>query len=101
MYGVNVKDEDGVVHGKSKVAAQEGIGKCCASRVVWNIPSTGLMPILIARYLNSSMHRRAPWLSLPVQTAFITVGAALGVYPGQVRYLCARVVVVFVRLLDV
>ena len=29
------------MHGKSKTAAREGIAKCAASRVVWNLPATG------------------------------------------------------------
>ena len=85
--GVNVVDADGVVHGKSKVAAKEGIAKCCASRVVWNVPATGVTPLLLARWHATPLCATLPLApKLAVDTAIITSGILCGVYPGQALY---------------
>ncbi|KAH8072080.1 ion transmembrane transporter [Aureococcus anophagefferens] len=64
--GVNVVDGDGAVRGQSRVAAREGIGKCCAARVVWNIPPPGSRPSRFAGTRRRSARRcpsrrRWPW----------------------------------------
>eukprot|EP00615_Pteridomonas_danica_P002779 CAMPEP_0114359106 /NCGR_PEP_ID=MMETSP0101-20121206/22772_1 /TAXON_ID=38822 ORGANISM="Pteridomonas danica, Strain PT" /NCGR_SAMPLE_ID=MMETSP0101 /ASSEMBLY_ACC=CAM_ASM_000211 /LENGTH=284 /DNA_ID=CAMNT_0001502491 /DNA_START=88 /DNA_END=942 /DNA_ORIENTATION=- len=84
--GVDVKDEDGLVHGRSQTAAKEGIAKCCAARVIWNIPATGVVPFAFAIYSRSSFNTRFPRISVPVHTAMITVGVAMGVFPGQALF---------------
>lgn len=45
--GVPIKDDDGVVRGKSKVAGWDGVTKCWAARFLWNVPPM-MMPPLIA-----------------------------------------------------
>lgn len=84
--GVDVKDEDGKVHGRSQKAAQEGIGKCCAARVIWNIPATGIVPVVFSMYSRSSFNTRFPKLSVPMHTFMITCGVAMGVFPGQALF---------------
>lgn len=82
--GVNMIDDEGTVHGKSKIAAREGIGKCCIARVAWNIPATFLPPFAIDAYSRTAFNARNPRLRLGVQTLICTTGIALGLYPGQV-----------------
>ena len=77
--GVNVVDDEGTVHGKSKTAAREGIAKCAASRVVWNLPATGITPFLCAAYTKSAMNKAMPMMNLPATTAIITCGIIAGV----------------------
>ena len=85
--GVNVVDEDGTVHGQSKVAAREGIAKCCASRVVWNIPATGITPVALSYWHATPLCAALPLVpKLAVDTSIITCGILCGVYPGQALY---------------
>lgn len=86
INGVNVKDDEGTVHGKSVVAAREGIAKCCAARVVWNIPATGVMPFVLSGFAATNFAKRNPRLLFPMQTVLITGGIVLGVYPGQALF---------------
>jgi len=85
--GVNVSDANGLVHGKSKVAAQEGIAKCCVSRVVWNIPATGMTPLILLKW-----HATPACIALPmpaklaVDTVIISIGLVVGLFPGQALF---------------
>lgn len=81
--GVHVRDADGTEYPKSKVAAREGIGKCCAARVLWNIPILVGAPLVINSYLKSAMHLRNPRLSIPMQALISTGAIILGIYPAQ------------------
>lgn len=85
--GVNVTDSEGTCHGTSQVAAREGIAQCCASRVVWNIPATGVTPLALAKWHASPMCMAMPLIpKLGVDVCIITTGILCGVYPGQALY---------------
>ena len=86
-HGVNVVDGDGAVRGQSRVAAREGIGKCCAARVVWNIPATGITPVALAAWHATPLCAALPFApKMAVDTAIITSGIIVGVYGGQALY---------------
>ncbi|KAK7242053.1 ion transmembrane transporter [Aureococcus anophagefferens] len=68
------------------VAAREGIGKCCAARVVWNIPATGITPVALAAWHATPLCAGAPAPKMAVDTAIITSGIIVGVYGGQALY---------------
>ena len=85
--GVNVVDADGTVHGQSKAAARVGIAKCCASRVVWNIPATGITPLALAKWHATPLCASLPLApKLAVDAAICTTGVVMGVYPGQALF---------------
>lgn len=85
--GVNILDMDGTNHGQSQNAAREGIAKCCASRVVWNIPATGMTPLLLAKWHSTPMSRSLSLIpKLAVDASIVTFGIVLGVYPGQALF---------------
>ena len=85
--GVNVVDGDGAVRGQSKIAAREGIGKCCAARVVWNVPATGITPVALAAWHATPLCAALPFApKMAVDTAIITSGIIVGVYGGQALY---------------
>ena len=55
--GVYLKDSEGNQYGKSKAAASEGIAKCCAARVFWNIPILCGSPLpLPAKWSLNNLH---------------------------------------------
>mmetsp|Transcript_7248 Transcript_7248/g.14845 ORF Transcript_7248/g.14845 Transcript_7248/m.14845 type:complete len:383 (+) Transcript_7248:142-1290(+) len=85
-HGVDVFDEDGNKRGLSKVAATEGIFKCCLARIVWNVPCTGLVPIAYSYYQASKFAAKRPALAIPVHACLITFGLTAGLIPGQALF---------------
>jgi tricarboxylate carrier len=81
--GVYLKDIDGKQYGKSKIAAQQGIGKCCAARVFWNIPILMGSPLLLNLYYATAFHASNPALMIPTQLAVSSAMICLGIYPAQ------------------
>ena len=49
--GVDIKDADGNVVGKSTAAGWKGLKLCAAARVIWNIPCMMLPPLITASIL--------------------------------------------------
>eukprot|EP00466_Bigelowiella_natans_P019296 jgi/Bigna1/127945/aug1.5_g2653 len=81
--GVYLFDQEGVQYGKSKIAAREGIAKCCAARVFWNIPALVFSPILLNYYYRTAFHAANPKMLIPVNLLVSTSMVSLGVYPAQ------------------
>ena len=69
------------------MAAREGIAKCCAARVVWNLPATGITPVALAGWHATGVSKALPLAPrLAVDTAIISAGLLAGVYPGQALF---------------
>lgn len=77
--GVNVRDEEGVVRGKSVVAGRIGLSECAAARVLWNIPSMTLPPLLAPMLARTAMFSANPALA---ELLLIYAGVAVGVPPA-------------------
>jgi hypothetical protein len=81
--GVYLKDREGNQYGKSKVAAKEGITKCCAARVFWNIPILCGSPLLLNAYYATAFHATNPAITIPMQLMVSTAMVCIGIYPAQ------------------
>ena len=81
--GVYLKDREGNEYGKSKAAASEGIAKCCAARVFWNIPILCGSPLLLNAYYSTAFHAANPACTIPMQLVVSTAMICLGIYPAQ------------------
>lgn len=68
----------------SKVAAGEGIAKCCAARVIWNVPCTGVVPVAYSYYAATKLAKAKPMLNIPVHIGLVVMGISAGLFPGQV-----------------
>eukprot|EP00301_Raphidiophrys_heterophryoidea_P016088 c252_g1_i1.p1 GENE.c252_g1_i1~~c252_g1_i1.p1 ORF type:complete len:329 (+),score=79.50 c252_g1_i1:64-1050(+) len=82
-HGVLMRDDQGNVYGKSQNAATEGIVKCCAARVFWNIPLLVFTPVIMSAYYKTRIHAARPQLNIPMQVVTATAMTCLGVYPAQ------------------
>ena len=82
--GVDVRDEDGTVRGKSVTAGRISLAECSSARVLWNIPCMMLPPLLAAPLM-----RNVPLLgSNPVltETMLILMGLGVGVAPALAAF---------------
>mmetsp|Transcript_73912 Transcript_73912/g.173531 ORF Transcript_73912/g.173531 Transcript_73912/m.173531 type:complete len:125 (-) Transcript_73912:42-416(-) len=87
--GVDVYDSYGDCHGRSVIAAKQGISKCCAARVLWSIPILVLPPLVMARVERVPAIARNPRLRLAAEILLISgilwgaVPAAIAVFPQK------------------
>lgn len=81
--GVQISDAEGTVHGSSIVAAKEGLAQCTAARVLWNIPTLIIPPIIISQLDKKNVFRNRPRTRLSFLTAMSTVAVVIGLYPAQ------------------
>ena len=58
--GVELTDHEGTAHGKSVVAGQTGIAKCCAARAAWNAPALMIPALIMSRLALLPALRRSP-----------------------------------------
>lgn len=82
--GLAVRDEDGVVRGKSLVAGRDSLLKCSLARILWNIPCM-VLPIALAVPLRTHvpLARRNPYLT---EVMLQVVGLTLGVPPALAAF---------------
>jgi hypothetical protein len=76
-HGINVSDEEGKVHGKSKVAGQEALFKVAVSRVLTPVPVMTLPPLFFWAVNKTSLLKTYPKLTIPINLSLIA--ACLGV----------------------
>eukprot|EP01062_Namystynia_karyoxenos_P022419 TRINITY_DN18598_c0_g1_i1.p1 TRINITY_DN18598_c0_g1~~TRINITY_DN18598_c0_g1_i1.p1 ORF type:complete len:354 (+),score=97.13 TRINITY_DN18598_c0_g1_i1:94-1062(+) len=85
--GVTLRDPaTGQEHGRSKVAAREGLGMCSAARFIWNIPVFAFTPMLHAAYHRSRMAAAFPALKIPMEVLLASMCIVLGIYPAQAMF---------------
>jgi tricarboxylate carrier len=77
--GLAVKDEDGAVVGLSKAAGWVSLEQCAAARVLWNLPSMMLPPLLYLPLRRIAFFARRPVVT---ETALCVAGLCLGVAPA-------------------
>ena len=85
--GIVVESEDGeIIYGRSKLAGQSAIGKCCAARAIWSTPVVGFAPFVVAPIHRMLPHPRAKMVSeIAVLAAMLwaVMPAALAVFPQR------------------
>ena len=85
--GIEVKSEDGeVTYGRSKIAGQNAIVKCCAARAIWTTPIVGLAPFVVAPFHRSFPSPRAKMVSeigVLAGLLWAVMPAALAVFPQR------------------
>lgn len=81
--GVQVSDAEGKVHGSSVVAAQHGLAQCSLARVLWNIPTLIIPPIVVSQLDKTSLFKGRPRTRLSFLTALSTAAVVVGLYPAQ------------------
>jgi tricarboxylate carrier len=85
--GVEVIDHEGTNHGRSLVAGQQGITKCCIARMLWNAPPMIIPPLIMAKLGGLSAFKSSPRLTLVAEVGIIgacimaAVPPALGAFP--------------------
>jgi len=84
--GVELRDEEGDVHGKSQIAAQEGLTKCAITRCVWNTAFLVPPAVLMSRLQAKIPALRQPFKALPVFTVISLASAFVGTYPALALY---------------
>jgi tricarboxylate carrier len=95
--GIELVDHEGVVHGKSVVAGETAIAKCCAARCLWNIPAMVLPPLAMGWIGTLPGIRGSPRLRLFTEVSivgaciFAAVPPALGLFPQEDEIDAARV----------
>eukprot|EP01133_Synstelium_polycarpum_P015226 gene15226-18017_t len=87
--GIEVKDKDGVVHGKSKVAGKLAVAKVAASRVATSFPALLLPPIVMSFVEKLAFIQKYPKVKLPINLAIIgaifntSLPAAIALFPQE------------------
>jgi tricarboxylate carrier len=87
--GVELTDHEGTAHGKSPVAGQAAIAKCCAARAAWNLPALMIPPLIMSRLALLPALRRSPRALLVTELGVIGgclfggVPLGLALFPQQ------------------
>lgn len=71
INGIEVKDENGEVVGKSRLAAIKGISQVVLSRISMAAPGMMIMPIIMERIEQIPAYKRIKWINAPFQTAMV------------------------------
>lgn len=68
IEGVDVQDKDGLIVGKSRVAAAKGISQVVFSRILMAAPGMLLLPVIMERLERLNWFKRLAILHAPFQT---------------------------------
>ncbi|XP_067612961.1 sideroflexin-2 [Eurosta solidaginis] len=71
LNGIEVKDENGNIVGRSRLAAIKGIAQVTFSRITMAAPGMLILPFIMERLETIPAYRRMRWIDLPFQTAMV------------------------------
>lgn len=71
INGIEVKDENGNVVGKSRTAAVKGISQVVFSRITMAAPGMLILPFIMERVEKLPIYKRMQWINAPFQTALV------------------------------
>jgi len=71
INGIEVKNDDGVVVGQSRLAAIKGIGEVVVSRIAMAAPGMLVLPLIMERLEKLPAYRRIKWINAPFQTLLV------------------------------
>ncbi|XP_061397537.1 sideroflexin-2 [Musca vetustissima] len=71
INGIEVKDENGNVVGKSRTAAVKGISQVVFSRITMAAPGMLILPFIMERVEKFPIYKRMQWINAPFQTALV------------------------------
>ncbi|KAF2078663.1 hypothetical protein CYY_000034 [Polysphondylium violaceum] len=87
--GIDVKDKDGNIVGKSQVAGKSAVMKVAVSRAATSFPALLLPNILMKGFERLSVVQKYPWTKLPLNLAIIgaifntSLPAAIALFPQE------------------
>lgn len=84
--GIEIKDNDGTVHGKSRAAGRDGLGMCCVSRFMWNVPPMLLPPLLLLPFRRIPYFAASPRRQSVLEGLFVLLGLGIGIAPGLAAF---------------
>ncbi|XP_075162034.1 sideroflexin 2 [Haematobia irritans] len=71
INGIDVKDENGNIVGKSRTAAVKGISQVVISRISMAAPGMLILPFVMERIEKFDLYKRIKWINAPLQTALV------------------------------
>lgn len=71
INGIEVKDENGNIVGKSRTAAVKGISQVVFSRITMAAPGMLILPFIMERVEKFPIYKRMQWINAPFQTALV------------------------------
>lgn len=85
--GIDVKDENGVVLGKSATVGKYAIAQTLLSRILAVVPAMVVPPYLLSKFEQQNWLKSRPWLKTPINLGLIGVSIGLflplciGIFP--------------------
>ncbi|KAM9978232.1 hypothetical protein ACTFIY_012000 [Dictyostelium cf. discoideum] len=89
VNGIDIKDKDGVIHGKSKEAGKSAVYKVAFSRAATSFPALLLPPIVMGLFERTSFVKKYPKVRMPLNLAVIaaifntSLPAAIALFPQE------------------
>lgn len=89
INGIDIKDKDGNIVGKSQAAGKSAVMKVAVSRAATSFPALLLPPILMKGFERLSVVQKYPWTKLPLNLAIIgaifntSLPAAIALFPQE------------------
>lgn len=71
INGIEVKDENGNIVGRSRLAAVKGITQVIVSRITMAAPGMLILPLIMERLEKIPAYRRIRWIDAPFQTMMV------------------------------
>ncbi|EGC37114.1 hypothetical protein DICPUDRAFT_77275 [Dictyostelium purpureum] len=89
VNGIDVKDKDGVIHGKSKEAGKSAVYKVAFSRAATSFPALLLPPMVMSLFERMKFVQKYPKVKMPLNLAVIaaifntSLPAAIAMFPQE------------------